>query len=84
MRSFTKIIKDGNISANVFNNTLPASISRYDMQGQVMQKAPSITGTPADTCVPPAHNANALQRQVVRDIPSTISVAEPLIHVNDR
>lgn len=38
---FYDIIKNGNISANVLNNTLPASISDNDMQGQVMQNVPS-------------------------------------------
>lgn len=38
---FYDIIKNGNISANVLNNTLPASISNNDMQGQVMQNVPS-------------------------------------------
>lgn len=38
---FYDIIKNGNISANVLNNTLPASISDNDMQGQVIQNVPS-------------------------------------------
>ena len=37
-------IKDGNVSANMSKNILPASISNYDMQGQVVQNMPTTVG----------------------------------------
>lgn len=70
---FYDIIKDGNITASMFENILPASIPS-GMQGRVIQNAPSNEGTAAaDTeNVSPANIPKGMQGQVRGSVPYNV------------